>query len=94
MDEEDVAEIVEKIMIVQTKSKTLGRLLKIPKATLDSIFQQYNSPNDRLFGVIDEFVKQIDPKPTWKVIVAALRSPLLRQSSLANKLENKYCHPG
>ena len=90
LDEQDVSEIVETLHTVQTESLTLGRLLKIPKAILDSIKQQYTDPSLRLFSVIDEFVKQVKPKPTWGVIVKALKSPLIRQPRLAKRIEASH----
>ena len=58
---------------------------------MDAIVQQYASPQERLFQVIDEFVKQLDPQPTWRVIVQALRNPLIREYRLAQKIAKKYC---
>ena len=66
-------------------------MLNVPKATVDSILKQYSNPEDQLFHVIDEFVNGIDPTPTWRVIANALRHPLIRMSSLAQKIEKKHC---
>ena len=91
LNQEDVPNVVGEILEVQTKSKTFGRVLKLPKATVDSIYQKYSDPQDRLFAVLDEFVKQVEPPPTWRVIVAALRHPLIGQHRLAQEIESKYC---
>ena len=69
----------------------LGRVLKVPKSTVDSILKQYSNPKDQLFHVIDEFVKQVDPTPTWRVIANAVRDPLIGMSSLAQKIEQNHC---
>ena len=69
----------------------LGRVLKVPKSTVDSILKQYSNPKDQLFHVIDEFVKQVDPPPTWRVIANAVRDPLIGMSSLAQKIEQNHC---
>ena len=50
---------------------------------MDSILQQYRDPRDQLFHIIDEFVRQVEPKPTWRTILEALRSPLIGEASLA-----------
>ena len=91
LDDDDVPLIVEKLHRVQAVSLILGRLLRIPKASLDSIKQQYTDPSLRLISVIDEFVKQDEPKPTWGFIVKALKSPLIRELRLAKKIEANYC---
>ena len=37
------------------------------------------------------WLKKVDPKPSWKAIVAALRNPVVDEELLAQKLEQKYC---
>ena len=76
---------------MRTKSDLLGRILKLPAATVDSIHLQYSDPQKCLFCVIDEFVKQVEPPPTWRVIVEALRNPLIGHSHLAQEIERKHC---
>ena len=88
---DDVPDVMCEIFDVGTKSDKFGRVLKLPKATVDSIYQKYSDPQDRLFAVLDEFVKQVEPPPTWRVIVAALRHPLIGQHRLAQEIESKYC---
>ena len=93
MSQDDVPDVVCDILDVQTKSDKFGRVLKLSKATVDSIYQQYSDPQDRLFAVLDEFVKQIKPSPTWRVILEALRHPLIGQHRLAQEIQTKYCPP-
>ena len=91
LNQEDAPKVVCEILEVQMKSKTFGRVLGLPKVTVDSIHQQNSDPQEQLLGIIDEFVKQVAPSPTWKVIVEALRNPLIDHSRLAQKIELKYC---
>ena len=94
LSQEDVSDVVGDILEVQTKSEEFGRVLKIPKSTVDAIHQQYGDPKLRLLHVLDEFVKQVEPPPTWRVILEALRHPLIGHSRLAQEIESKYCpHP-
>ena len=91
LNDDDAMQIVCEIHEVQTKSATLGRLLKVKKTTVDSIHQQYSDPQERLVRVIDEFLKQVEPRPTWRIIANALRSSLINLPALAKKIEEKYC---
>ena len=91
LNQEDVPKVVCEVLEVQTKSKTFGRVLGLPKVTVDSIHQQNSDPQECLFGVLDEFVKQVEPPPTWRVILEALRNPLIGQHRLARDIESKYC---
>ena len=91
LNQEDVPEVVCEILEVQTKSKMFGRVLGLSKVTVDSIHQQNSDPQECLFGVLDEFVKQVEPLPTWRVILEALRNPLIGHSRLAQEIERKHC---
>ena len=87
LNKDDVAGIAERILTVQTKSRILGRLLKVPTASLDAVHHQFGDPQERLFGVLDEFVKQVEPKPTWSIILEALRNPLIGEFQLAQEIQ-------
>ena len=89
-NQDDVPDVVCEVLDVRTKSNLFGRVLKLPAATVESIHQQYSDPQDRLFHIIDEFVKQVQPPPTWRVILEALRNPLIGHHRLAHEVERKY----
>ena len=91
LNEDDAVEIATELLDVQNQSKLLGRVLKLNRATVNSICVQFSNPEERLLHIIDEFVKQVDPRPTWRVIVEALRNPLINNPALAQELEKKYC---
>ena len=91
MNEEDVPKVVCEILEVQIKSKTFGRVLGLAKVTVESIHMQHSDPQECLFEVLDEFVKQLEPQPTWRVIVEALKNPLIGHSRLAKEIERKHC---
>ena len=91
LSQDDVPDVACEILDVRTKSDLFGRVLKLPAATVESIHQQYSNPQDRLFHIIDELVKQVEPPPTWRVILEALRNPLIGYHYLALKVERKHC---
>ena len=78
-------------MDAQNQSEMLGRVLKLPKSTVDAILKQYSDPKDQLFHVIDEFVKQVEPTLTWRVIADAVRHPLVGIPNVAKRIEEKHC---
>ena len=86
---EDVPKIVEMLLDIQHKARILGLVLKLPRETVVSI-QNNSDQMDHLFDVIDEFVKLKEPRPTWRVIVKALRSPIIGVQRLADMIERKY----
>ena len=91
LSQDDVLDVVCEILYMREKSDRFGRVLKLPKAIVDSIYLQYSDPQDRLFHIIDKFVRQVEPPPTWRVILEALRNPLIGEHRLASKIERKHC---
>lgn len=77
-------------MEVKHRSEMLGHLLKVPRVLLHYLQQEYSDPQDHLLHVVDEFLKGVDPRPTWRAIIDALRHPLLRFHKLAQEIEKKY----
>ena len=65
----------------------LGLELRIPLHVVESIEATHLKPCDRLRHVLIEFLKQLEPRPTWRVIIDALKSPTVNQSYLAGRVE-------
>ena len=87
----DAIDITEELLPAQTQAHFLGLKLKLPNHVVESISTQYLCPKDRLFHVIEEFLKQVDPLPTWRVIVEAVKSPAIGLPRLAQELEQRHC---
>ena len=87
----DAHRVLDELLDAQTKSIELGRALKIPENILDGIHKRYPAYGS-LHCVIGEFLKQKDPKPTWRAIVAALKSTEVNLPELARKIEAAHCH--
>ena len=75
------------ILEAHNKSYVLGLKLNLPLHVVDAIHTTHSQPEDRLLHVLIEFTKQIHPRPTWRVIVDALRSPAVGLPHLAEKVE-------
>lgn len=85
MEPEDAIVILQEIIEVKAKYDIFSRLLKVPTWFID-----YDSNDqDHLLQVIDEFLKQ-NYDPTWRVIINALKHPLLNYHQLAKYIEEKY----
>ena len=79
--------MLDELLEAQNKSRIFGLKLKLPLHVVDSIHSTYSQHEDRLLQVLIEFTKQIDPRPTWRVIADALRSPTVNLPHLAMKVE-------
>ena len=65
----------------------LGLELQIPLHVVESIEATHLEHRDRLLHVLIEFAKQLEPRPTWRVIIDALKSPTVNLSYLAGRVE-------
>ena len=84
---EDAVSVLEEIVEAENRSYRLGLKLKLPSHVVDSIKTQYSDPRDMLLQVLLEFMRQTEPRPTWRVIVDALRSPAVNLPHLAERVE-------
>ena len=92
LTEEDVDEIFDELIPAQNESYVLGIKLKLPVYQVESIRDTFTDSRGRLLQTIIAFLRQENPKPTWSVIVAALRSPAVNQQALARKVEEAHVH--
>ena len=93
LTEDDLQNVLTEILVAQNKSRYLGLALKIPTHVLDAIHSPSANPQDCLRRVLEEFLRGVDPRPTWSVIAVALRHPSVNLHRLAEKIEKKYCYP-
>ena len=88
---DDVGEILDEIIEAQNQSYVIGLKLKLPEHEVERIHSMYKDPRQQLLQVLIEFTKQIEPKPTWRVIVDVLKSPSVNLTHLAREIERKHC---
>ena len=93
LTEGDLATVLNEIYEARVHAYYVGLNLKVPTDVLESIESQYSDDRRRLHHVIKEFLKRTDPKPTWRAIVDALKSPTVDMAKLAEKVEVKFCLP-
>ena len=88
---DDAASVQDEIIEAQNDSFVIGLKLNLPEYEVKSIHSMYTHPRDRLLHILLEFTKQIEPRPTWRVIVDALKSPAVNLTQLAKRMEDKHC---
>ena len=92
MDQDEVIDIVEDILDAKNKSQFLAEKLRLPKHIINEIHKkQHSEALEWLYEVIHEFVNRLEPRPTWGLVIQALRSPLIDLPLLAKKMEKKHC---
>ena len=74
-------------MAAQNSAHLLGLMLNVRPRDVDAILIKYQDQKDRLYHIIIAFLGQAEPRPTWRVIVGALRSPVVNLTALAERVE-------
>ena len=73
-------------MPAQNKSYVLGLKLKLSQHVVEAIHKELPS-DECLLQILIKFLQQAEPRPTWRVIVDALKSPVVGLTALARRVE-------
>ena len=83
---DDAVDVLNELLPAQNKSYELGLKLKLPQHVVEAIHKE--SPSDRcLLQILSKFLQQAEPIPTWRVIVDALKNPVVGLTALARRVE-------
>lgn len=85
-----LATVLSELFPCCAKWYNLGLQLQVDVGSLDRFKVQYTDPGDQLREVIKTWLTT-SKNPTWGVIVEALKSPIIEESRLAIKVQQKYC---
>ncbi len=85
--------VCEELVEVKAKWRLIGLKLRLTPGTLDEIEQEKSKPSDRLEAVLLHWLR-VTTGASWEQVIDALRSALVVEIRLAEKLELKYCPPG
>ena len=83
---DDALDLLEELLPAKIRSHELGLVLKLQRRVVDYIHKNISGPH-HLFRVLHEFTSQSEPRPTWRVIVDALRSREVHLPALADRIE-------
>lgn len=84
---DDAGKILEELLEGQNHAHLLGLMMNVKSREVEAIKAMYQQPKDQLLQVILAFLKQADPRPTWRVIVEALKNPVVGLTALARRIE-------
>ena len=84
---DDAGKILEDLVEAQNHAHLLGLAMKLKPHDMEAIQATYKQPKNQLLQVIKVFLQQVEPRPTWRVIVEALRSPAVNLQALARRVE-------
>ena len=82
--------ILDELLPARNKSFLLGIRLLPDHCAVEALENRYTDTKVRLFHVIVEFLNGVEPRPTWRVILDALRSPVVNLPRLAEDIERRH----
>ena len=92
LTEDDLYDVLNDLYGVRAKWHNLGGSLRVKEPTLAAIRAEHRDiPNDCFRAMLSYWLKQVKPRPCWNAVVAALRTPMVDEPQLAERLETKYC---
>ena len=78
--------------IVADKWEPIGIYLHLSMATLKAFAaERQHDPHKCLIGMLEVWLKRVDPPPTWSAIIEAVE--FLGEEQLARELKEKYILP-
>ena len=84
---DDAGKILEELLDAQHCSHLLGLAMNVKLRDVEAIQAIYQQPKDRLLHIIIAFLRQAEPRPTWRAIVDVLKSPVVGLTALARRVE-------
>ena len=87
LTERDAKDILAELLEAMNRACELGLVLKLLPHEVEAIRKTYPDPRELLLQVILVFLSQAESRPTWRVIVDALRSPAVNLTALAERVE-------
>ena len=87
LSEDDAGKILEELLDAQNHAHLLGLMMNVKPRDVEAIQTTYQQPKDRLLHIIIAFLRQAEPRPTWRAIVDALKSSVVGLTALARRVE-------
>ena len=72
-DQPKLKDIFKRLIPLASSWKTIGGLLGVERHVLDNIKKDEDGARDCLHAMLSEWLKQVDPPPTWTDIVDAVK---------------------
>lgn len=84
---DDLGDVLEAVWEARVKWFNIGLKLGISAGTLSAIKKNNNQdPDDCLTAMLEYWLNNGKPKPSWAAVAKALKSPMVGYAQLAEKL--------
>ena len=87
----DLSCVRKELLDVSHKWFDIGLELKLSVGTLERLRHQYPDTSTCLREMLLEWLKKVDPPPTWEGLACALESRVVGEPRLGEQLRTKSC---
>ena len=90
----DLKDVQELLIGISHKWYDVGVQLNLESGVLKRIQRQYSNPADCLREMLEEWLKRVNPYPSWRALVQALTTHAVSERRLAEEINNKFVCKG
>ena len=87
---QDLVDVQNMAWEARTKWYNLGLGLGLPADSLDAFDANAKKPEDSFRAMLSEWLRRHHPKPTWRALAKALKSPSVGLGQLAEQVTEEY----
>ena len=87
---DDLGDVFKKMYNDRAKWYAIGLELHVSSGTLAAIESEHRDPATCLRKTLEDWLKQVDPKPTWEALEDARKSCTVQEYHLEEYLEERY----
>ena len=91
---DDLKKVLNSLWEARAKWIDIGIQLDMKVQSLEAINHDHNEVGSCLRVMLTDWLKQVDPPPTWEALVDALKSPTVGCAHLAGTIEKTHCKKG
>ena len=89
---DDLVDVQEELYDARSHWYNLGLKLRLHAYELDNIRENYSGDTKKCFlDMLKGYLKTTIPPPSWFALVEALKSKMIAEHRLAEKIRKKYC---
>ena len=90
----DLKKVLNSLWEARAKWIDIGIQLDMKVQSLEAINHDHNEVGSCLRVMLTDWLKQVDPPPTWEALVDAMKSPTVGCAQLAGTIEKTHCKKG
>ena len=92
LTEEDLPTLLNELNDIIDIWFRFGVQLRVPFSRLNAIKSEHSNPDDCLMHMLNFWLTNTTPSPTWETVVDALCCAAIGRQQMADNIRRKYCN--